>query len=454
VRSYLRSLNPRLTRDIWVLQAGSLVNAFGNGIMLPFLVIYLHNERGIPLGIAGLVAASNSVCGFASAFGAGALSDRIGPRRVLQIALCVMTVAIALFPLVHSAWQAFLLYGLAGLGSGSFWPAQSTLVSALAPQERRHAVFATQRVTMNLGVALGGLVGGFIASWSFTALFLFDAATFLGYVIVLTRVTSPELHPEREAGSYVDVVRDRTFMSYTALNALVIAASVAVWVELLPPFAKNQAHVGAKGIGLLWTVDSIVIVLAQLPVAKLVEGHRRMRMFALMSVAFAASLVGFAAAGHWTAGWVAAGLMAAITVVFAAGECLHGTIHVPLTADLAPPRLVGRYLAFASQSWQVGWIVGPAGGGFILQHAPFALFPIAAALQLGAAGWALGLERRLPAAARRTPRDSGAGVAGTMPNMAPATDDPLSTGAEPAPHPANTAAARGGRAAPARGRSR
>src|SRR6266567_3671095 len=236
--AYVRSLNPQLPRNVWILQLGGLVNAFGNGIMLPFLVIYLHNVRGIPLGIAGLVAATNSVCGFASGFAAGTLSDRIGPRRVLATALCVMSVAIGLFPLVHHGWQAFLLYGLAGLGSGSFWPSQSTLLSGLTPEGRRHSAFATQRVTMNLGVALGGLVGGFIASWSFTALFLFDAGTFLAYVVVLLRITPPELHPERAGGSYVQVVRDRVFMSYSALNALVIAAGVAVWVELLPPFAK------------------------------------------------------------------------------------------------------------------------------------------------------------------------------------------------------------------------
>jgi MFS family permease len=411
--AYLRSLNPRLPRDVWILQIGGLTNAFGNGIMLPFLIIYLHNVRGIPLGVAGLVAAFNSVCGFASGFAAGTLSDRIGARRVLIGALCVMAVATGLFPLVHNAWEAFLLYGLSGLGSGSFWPSQSTLITGLTPRDRRHSAFATQRLTMNLGVALGGLVGGFIAAHSFTALFLLDAGTFLAYVVVLLRLTNPDLHPERESGSYREVVRNRVFMSYVGLNALVIATSIAIWVELLPPFAKNQAGVSPEGIGLIWAVDSIVVVVAQLPVAKLMEGHRRMRGLALMSVIWAGSLLGFDAAGYWTSGWTAAVVLAAITVVFGIGECLHGTIHLPLATDLASPRAVGRYLAFSSQSWQIGWIIGPAGGGFILQHAPYALWPIAAALQLVAGGWALGLERALPRGALRTPHAEPA-VAGVV----------------------------------------
>jgi MFS family permease len=404
MRTYLRSLNPQLPREVWVLQIGGLANSFGNGIVLPFLIIYLHNVRGIPLGIAGLVAAGNSVCGFLSGFAAGTLSDRIGPRRVLVAALCMMALAIGLFPLVHNAWEAFVLYGLSGLGSGSFWPSQSTLVTGLTPANRRHSAFATQRLTMNLGVALGGLVGGFIAAQSFTALFIVDAGTFLAYVAVLLRLTSPDLHPERQAGSYREVIRNRVFMSYVGLNALVIATSVAIWVELLPPFAKNQAHVSTEGVGVIWAVDSLFVVVAQLPVAKLMEGHRRMRGLALMSVVWAASLLGFDAVGYWTSGWTAAGLLAAITVVFAVGECLHGTIHLPLASDLASPRALGRYLAFSSQSWQIGWIIGPAGGGFILQHAPYALWPVAAGLQLAAGAWALGLERALPRGVRRTPR--------------------------------------------------
>ena len=173
MRAYLRSLNPQLPRDVWILQAGGLANMFGNGVIGPFLIIYLHNVRGISLGIAGLVVASNSAAGLVSGFVGGALSDRLGPRRVLSAALVLIAVAFALFPLIRAPWQAFGLNVLVGLGSGSFWPSQSTLLSSLTPKERRHAAFAQQRMTMNLGIALGGLVAGAIARTAHPGTFTF-----------------------------------------------------------------------------------------------------------------------------------------------------------------------------------------------------------------------------------------------------------------------------------------
>ena len=276
MRSYLRSLDPQLSRDVYVLQGGALVNAFGNGIVLPFLIIYLHNVRGISFGLAGLAAATQSASALLSGFLAGTLSDRIGPKRVLMAALCVMTVAFALMPGIRVAWQAFALYIVWGAGSGSFWPAQSALLAALAPPGRRAGAYALQRLVMNLGVALGGVVAGLIASVahpsSFTILFAVNAATFVAYMLVMTRVRAPALHPDRAEGRWRDVARDRTFVSFSLLNATFMAASIAVMVELLPAFAKNVAHVNEREIGVIFALDSVGIVIFQLPIVKLVEG--------------------------------------------------------------------------------------------------------------------------------------------------------------------------------------
>jgi MFS family permease len=407
VRRYLRSLDPRLTREVYVLELGALLNSFGNGVVLPFLIIYLHNVRGIALGTAGLVAATQSFAGLVSGFVAGSLTDRIGPKGVLIGSLAVMTVAFGLMPLIRVPWEAFALYTIWGLGSGAFWPSQSAMLAGLAPHAKRAPAYALQRLVMNLGVAFGGLVAGFIASvthpGTFTALFLLDCATFLAYIAVVARVPSPELHPERTRGSWAGVMRDRAFVAVTVINATFIAATLALMVELLPAFAKNVTHVNEREVGAIFAIECVGIVFFQLPVSKAVEGRRRMRLFAAMGALWAASLLGVWAAGAWTTGTVAFVVLASVGAGFALGECLHAVVHGPLSADLAPPQLVGRYLALASISWQVGWIVGPAGGGFLLQHAPLLLWPIAAGINLVAAAGALVVERRLPEPVRVSP---------------------------------------------------
>jgi MFS family permease len=411
VRAYLRSLDPRLPRDVYVLQIGGLLNAFGNGCVIPFLIIYLHNVRGISLGVAGLCAAEQSAFALLSSFAGGTLSDRIGAKRVLTGTLLVMTAAFALMPLVHTAWQALAVYGLWGAGSGSFWPSQSAMLAALTPAPRRAPSFALQRLATNLGLATGGIAAGLIASVahprSFTVLFLINCATFVVFALILVRVPSPELHPERASGRWLEVARDRTFVALSVLNAAFMASAIALTFELLPPFAKNVTHVNERQVGIIFALDSIGIVLFQLPIAKLVEGRRRMRGLAAMGVVWATSNIIVWAAGAWTTATTAALLLCSAMIVFAVGECLHGAIHAPLGIDLAPPRLLGRYVALSSLSWQVGWIVGPAGGGFLLQHAPLTLWPIAAAVNLACAIGSLALERRLPERVRITPLVEG-----------------------------------------------
>jgi MFS family permease len=407
IGDYLRSLDPRLPRVVYTLEVGALLNAFGNGVVLPFLFIYLHNVRGIPLGLAGLAAATQSATALASGFLGGTLSDRAGPKRVLVGSLVVMTVAFGLMPLIRTWWHAFAIYTLWGVGSGSFWPAQSALLAGLTPPARRAPAYAIQRLSMNLGAALGGLAGGLIASVrhpeSFTVLFLIDCATFLAYVVVLARVRAPELHAERLGGSWRAVLRDRTFTKFTLLNAAYMTGAISLMVELLPAFAKNVTGIDEREVGIVFALDAIGIVAFQLPVVKLAEGRRRMPAFALMGLVWTASMLAVWAAGTWTQATSAFAILAGAMLVFAVGECLHGAIQAPLSVDLAPPQLVGRYLAASSISWQIGWIVGPAGGGFLLQHRPLLLWPLAAGVNVACAAAALSLERRLPAGVRRTP---------------------------------------------------
>ena len=263
---------------------------------------------------------------------------------------------------------------------------------------------------MNLGIGIGGLVGGAIASVahpsSFTLLFLLDAATFLAYVGVLAFVPDPGIAAEErsdERSSYTAVVRDRVFVGLWTLNFLFVAAGYSL-LNLVPAFARDHAHISEREIGVMFFVNTLLIVIVQLPISRAIEGRRRMRALALMPALWVVAWLLVDAGGYWFDATAAFVVFTVALGIFGIGECFHGPAHQALVAEIAPGHLRGRYFAVHSLSWGLAGTVGPAVGGFLLAVAPFALWPVAAFVCLGAALGALALEARVPERYRRIPR--------------------------------------------------
>jgi MFS family permease len=186
------------------------------------------------------------------------------------------------------------------------------------------------------------------------------------------------------------------------LNVVFIAAGYAP-LELLPVFAKNHNGVSEQWIGVIFFFDTMALVVAQLPVARLVEGRSRMRMLAVVPASFALCWLIVLAGGAWLEGTEAALVFVLAATIFGLASCFHGPTQAALIADLAPPQLRGRYMALSSMSWEIGFVIGPAVGGLVLATEPLALWPIAAAALGLAVFGVLRNEKRLPPALRRTP---------------------------------------------------
>jgi MFS family permease len=256
---------------------------------------------------------------------------------------------------------------------------------------------------MYVGIGLGGLLGGLVVAVerpeSFTVLFLANALSFVAYTALLVFVPGVR-PPAREAARYRTVLRNRPFVGFLGLNAVVVGAAIVPMASFLPLFARDEAGASEGEIGLLAFLGGAVIVATQLPIAAALGGRRRMPTLGVMAALWALALLVAAAGG--LAGSVP--VLAAAAVLFAVGQCLHGAVQNPLTADLAEPGSLGRSMALLNGSWQVGLLVGPIAAGFVFAAEPFALWPLAAAVCVLAAGLALGLDGSVPEPARRTPR--------------------------------------------------
>src|SRR5919201_3785093 len=131
--AYLRSLKPELPRSVWLMEAGGVANSLGNGIAIPFLIIYLHEVRDFGLATPGLLVAALFGVGLLAGPICGRAVDRIGARATLMGSLVLMAAGYGGFPFVHHPWQAFGLALIAGVGNGGVDPSDPTPLSPLPP---------------------------------------------------------------------------------------------------------------------------------------------------------------------------------------------------------------------------------------------------------------------------------------------------------------------------------
>ncbi len=384
-----------------------MLNAFGNGAANPFMLLYLHEVRGISLAVAGIASGVGAGAALAASLVGGRVTDRFGGRWTMIGGLALSTIAFALYPLVREGWQAIALAIVLGSGAGGWLTGQSSLLARLVEPAQRPLAFAQQRVAANVGLGLGGAVGGLIVTTAepatFTTLFVLNAATFAVYAGFVLRVPEPPVQPmTTNGGSYRAALRDGAFLRLLVVNYAFVAGAVALLVGVFPVYAKTEAGVSEDAIGLLFLFNSLLIIGLQIRVARLQQGRRRMAALVRMGWLFACSWLLVLGAGLVAAEYAFAVLLAAIAL-FSVAECLYDVVQGPIVADLAPTDLVGRYMALNGFSWQLGFITGPAVAATVLGVEPHGVWLLAAGVCLLGAAGAHRLERRLPAEAAVTP---------------------------------------------------
>jgi MFS family permease len=408
-----RRLSFGLSRELWLVQLGIFLNMFGYGAVLPFEIIYLHNGRGFSLSVAGLVVGTITGVAVIAVPFAGPLIDRIGARLTTAGAGIALAAGYAGLAFAHLPAQAFVAAAFAGIGNGVLNPSQSTLLTALTPSELRHRSTAVSRVAGNAGIGIGGALGGVVAAYGlagFVTLFLINSITYLVYVGVLVAIVHERARPERGTGGYRHVLHDRAFVQLAITDVAMIAVGWGVFTWLVPPYARNTIGISAQLIGLLLLANAAAVVVAQVPIAKLAEGRRRAVTMALAALIFSTACLLVVAAGVNIHTAYAALIVAVIAV--GVSECFYTTVRAPLTAELAPVGLRGRYMATMGFAWWIGLTIAPTLGTPLLGFSPTVAFLAAAAVAGVAAVSALTLERRLPDAARLTPRPHGTSTVG------------------------------------------
>ncbi|MEU9669422.1 MFS transporter [Streptomyces bobili] len=366
------------------IHVGNALSAFGLGFTVPYLYVYVAQVRGLGAMTAGLVLAVFAVAALIVLPFAGRAIVQRGPLPVLIVALITAALGALSLGLAGNATAVLAAAAALGAGQAVMQPALATMIVDCSTAETRSRAFATQFFLQNLGLGVGGLIGGHLVDTtrvsSFTLLFAIEAAMFLLLAVVIAGVRMPHAPRVEGAprgsvkGGWKQMLGNRAMVQLSVLGFVLFFACYGQFESGLSAYGVEAAGISTSALGTALAANTAVIVVAQFAVLRFVERQKRSRVIAAVGLiwALAWAVAGYAGLGNGSQEMATAAFVSTYAL-FGLGEAMLSPTVAPLVADLAPAGLAGQYNSAFALVKQLALAVGPAVGGPMgaSLHAPY-----------------------------------------------------------------------------------
>lgn len=335
------------------------------GMAKLFLPLYLHESYGVPYAWVGLMLSAYGIGALVGSYRGGSLSDRFDSRTLAKVFLALASLCLLLLSLPIPLWLFGPVLVVSGFSDGAFRPVNQRLALEPCPVERRPQAQGMLRVAFNLGVAVSGISGGFLAQYGYHWVYLSDAiaagtaALWMGYayqhfpIQLQRRQTSAAGERTQLQSPWADTVFLRLLVG--------LCITTAVFDQMystLGLFLRQQYHLGPQWLGYLFSLNGLMVVMLQVPIARRIErwGIGRCALGGVALCGLSYLLLLFGNGPVWA-------VLMAITITL--GELLQSPAFVQLVMMRSEGRLRGRYMGLFSAAWAGRTLYAPAIGTWV-----------------------------------------------------------------------------------------
>jgi len=265
---------------------------------------------------------------------AGALADRINRLTGLKV---TQSLAMA---------QALALCAVAALGPTIEWlvslsvargiimsfnqPFRFSILPSLVDRKDLSAAVGINSLSFNIARVLGPAVAALIIKlWGVSAAFAFNAASFLGFIVVLFCVRI-QLPPRREAKPVSNIPAEILESILYCLRApgiaqmflllTVVALCGRAYVELLPGFADGVFHRGVEGLGTMHAAAGLGAIVGSVLLARRGTVIGLTRIVSWVVLVLGVALLLFASTSYYWFAVACVSVTGFATVVVGVGE--------------------------------------------------------------------------------------------------------------------------------------
>ena len=344
---------------------GMLISRIGSSMIWPFLMIYVRQRVDLSLTQAASLMTINATAGLFAAFIAGPITDRVGRKWVMVISLAGNGAVYFFMGSAHSYLNFAILMILSGTFNPLYRVGADAMLADLIPSEKRPDAYALMRLSNNAGIAIGPMIGGFLASISYSITFFLAGSGMLIYSLLiaffaqetLPKKSNPSEHVLKSFGGYIQVLRDSQFLSFVGVFVLAQMCAVLIWI-LMPVYANEIYKVSESQYGFIPTTNALMVVFLQVYVTHITKRYRPLPVMALGTFFYTLGVGSVAFSHSFTGFWIS-------IVIMTIGELILMPTASAYVAGLAPPDMRGRYMSVAGLTWSAAAGIGPLMGGYL-----------------------------------------------------------------------------------------
>jgi len=358
-----------LSRKTWYLSVVMLINRSGT-MVVPFMTIYCTQKLGFSITQAGFIMGLFGLGAIVGAFTGGRITDRLGfyPLQVgalLTGGIMFITVGY-LTSFLSLAAGTFIL----SICNESFRPANATAIAYYSKDENRTRSYSLNRLAINLGWAVGGALGGFLASVNYHLLFWVDGCTNIAAALLLLKLlpyirTGTKHSKEKTVAVKQSAYRDKVYVFFIILTILFASCFFQLFT-ILPVFYKTEWLLNEQYIGLLMALNGLIIVFFEMVLVYSLEGTKQLTSFIRIGIL----LVGTGYALHNI--FPASGLAAAVCItIMTAGEILSMPFMNSFWVSRTTQTNRGQYAGMYTIAWSIAQIAAPTLGSLIAANSGY-----------------------------------------------------------------------------------
>jgi len=372
MKSNIKSIDNKTARQRLNIVASTFaLNTLAGSIVFPFIPIYLHSIRGIPMSKVGLIF---PVMGLATIIGSpfsGYLTDRFGRRIVMFTGPFLRSISYFILGLMAALEASFLVITI-GLFFASFlgtWFQNSAnaYVTDLIHENDRTVAFSKVRVGLNIGWMTGPAIGAFLATTPFSLLFsltgffcLVTTTVILKYCPELPLSEGKSIQKRTPKVSFLKIFKnDRFFLLYLLL-CLLLYFSVSQFVSTLSIYATQVVGITKTQLGLLYTFNGAIVIVFLIYINRKLKDQNIFLRIGLGSIIYIFVYLGFGVSLTWVHL-----ILCIVIMTFAEMVAIPATTAA--TGSLAPPNMVGRYMGLYGLTHGLGWSIGPYFGSLFYE---------------------------------------------------------------------------------------